>query len=361
MGGYSFTAGTTVEPKLQKRPTEKREDEVGGEETLGRFGALRRGGVSTALIAVVEEYRRNNVVDKNEGSIELLVDDKVSEYYLDDRPGLRQRRSDYSRLKEPHKITIAGNRSLKRVVTGIIRGCIIDQTGVKQRAGLSAVAVPGIERNLFSVPSTTEKGATHIFALEDSRIETNVFITPLQHVGESRDLCTVSIELKGIELALHAEETTDQWHRCMGRIEARSLELLNKTDASSVGFRRGVSPWEDHLASSPEEVQPRDHHACSASPHRLHGSHFATVHGGLEIRQKYHGCTHQIQGNLPCTSRDHQGGTREPSLATDGEAGGLGKYVSPPTAAPVAVDRAYQEFPDEKDGRHIKHIITIII
>ena len=43
-------------------------------------------------------------------------------------------------------------------------------------------------------------------------------------------------------MALHAEVNADQWHRRMAHINARILELLNKTDANGVNFSGGVSP-----------------------------------------------------------------------------------------------------------------------
>ena len=102
--------------------------------------------------------------------------------------------------------------------------------------------VPGIGRNLFSVSSATEQGATTSFALEESRIETNDLTIPLQQVGVRRDLYTFSTELGGVDLALHTEVNADQWHRRMGHINARSLEPLNKTDANGLSFSGGISP-----------------------------------------------------------------------------------------------------------------------
>ena len=142
---------------------------------------------------------------------------------------------------EPREITTAGSDRLKEVATGVISGYIIDQIGVRQQVRLPVAVVPGIGRSLFSVPSATEQGATTIFALEESRIETNDFTIPLQQAGRRRDLYTFNIELGGVDLALHAEIDADQWHLRMGHINARSLEL-NKTDANGVSFSGGVSP-----------------------------------------------------------------------------------------------------------------------
>ena len=89
------------------------------------------GGESTALMAIAEEYEGNDVFGKNDRFMKLLVDSGASEHYLDDRPGQRERRSDYLRLVEPHEITTVGSHSLKGVATGVMSGYIIDQTGVR--------------------------------------------------------------------------------------------------------------------------------------------------------------------------------------------------------------------------------------
>lgn len=58
------------------------------------------------------------------------------------------------------------------------------------------------------------QGATTIFTLEESRVETKYFIIAPQQVGESRDPYTFNIELGAVDLALHAEVNVNQWHRC---------------------------------------------------------------------------------------------------------------------------------------------------
>lgn len=48
-----------------------------------------------------------------------------------------------------------GNR-VKEVATGIISGCTIDQTGVRQHVRLPVVVVPDFGRIFSSIPSATE-------------------------------------------------------------------------------------------------------------------------------------------------------------------------------------------------------------
>ena len=135
MGGFSFTASTAVEPTPQERLTKECEKELSGSETLGLFGALGGGGESTALMVIAEEYEGSDVFGKNDRFIKPLVDSGASEHYLNGRPGLRERLSDYVRLVEPREITTAENYRLNEVATGAISGYIIDQTGVRQQVG----------------------------------------------------------------------------------------------------------------------------------------------------------------------------------------------------------------------------------
>lgn len=249
------------------------------------------GGESTALTITAEEYEGNGVFSKNEGSIKLPVDIGASERYLNDRPGLRERSSVYLRLEKPREITTTGNHRLAGAATGIVTGCIIDQSEVKQQARPPVVVVPGIGPNVFSVPSAPEQGATTIFEVEGTRIETTDFTIPLQQVEGRRDLFMINIKLGGVDLGLDAEVNESQWHRCMDHINSRSLDLLSKTDANGVQFGRGVSPG-DVFTTGNSIRQPRPKKfiieitmRLSAGAHRPHGIHLAIVDGGFQIRQ----------------------------------------------------------------------------
>lgn len=85
-------------------------------------------------------------------------------------------------------------------------------TRARQPVTLPVVMVSVIERNIFSVPSTTREGATNVFALEESRIETNDVTIPLHQLGGRRDVYTFNSDLGGVRLALDAEENVNQRH-----------------------------------------------------------------------------------------------------------------------------------------------------
>ena len=173
----------------------------------------------------------------------IFVDSGASEHYFDGTPGVTGRLSDYEALKEPRKITTAGTHQLEGDDTGVITGTITDKTGMKQPVKIPIVVVPGLGRNLFSVPQAALQGAITTFAADASRIETDSFVLPFKQVGGTRDLYWFNLELDTPDLVLQATRihTADNWHRCMGHINAKSLELLNKADGNGMCFVREVS------------------------------------------------------------------------------------------------------------------------
>ena len=82
----------------------------------------------------------------------IFVDCGASEHYFDDIPGLRGRLSDYEVLEDSRKINTARKHQLEGEATGVITGTITGKAGVKQSLKIPIVLVPGLGRNLFSVP-----------------------------------------------------------------------------------------------------------------------------------------------------------------------------------------------------------------
>ena len=151
--------------------------------------------------------------------------------------------SDYEILEEPRKITTAGKHQLEGDATGVITGTITDKAGVEQPVKILIVVVPGLGCNLFSALQATLQGAITTFAADASRIETDSFVLPLKHMRGTRDLYSFDLELDTPDLALQATRihTADNWHRRMGHINAKGLDLLNKTDGNGMRFVGGVS------------------------------------------------------------------------------------------------------------------------
>ena len=107
------------------------------------------------------------------------------------------------------------------------------------------MVVSGLGKKLFSIPEVTSECIVTVFALDDSRIETNGFSLPLQQVGGTRDPFLFNLEVDVPNVALPPKADADTWHRRMGHNNGRHLELRNYTDDNSVSLKGGVSSCED--------------------------------------------------------------------------------------------------------------------
>lgn len=103
------------------------------------------------------DNHRGNTISDN--SNDIRGQGRTSENYFDDTPGRMGRLSDYEILEEPRKITTAGKHDVEGDPAGAITRAVIDKAGVKQPVKTPIVAVPGLGRNLFSVPRAALQGA----------------------------------------------------------------------------------------------------------------------------------------------------------------------------------------------------------
>ena len=169
-------------------------------------------------------------------------------------------------LAVPRKITTAGNHKLPGDATGGISGTVIDTHGQRQSVGLSIVVVSGLGKKLFSIPEATSEGVVTVFALDGSRIETNGFSLPLQQVAGTRDPFLFNLEESVPNVASPAKADADTWHRLMGHISSKRLELLNKTDDNGVSFKGGVSPYDVcAIGKSTHQAPRRRQHSTSSN------------------------------------------------------------------------------------------------
>ena len=103
---------------------------------------------------------------------------------------------------------------------------------------ISVLIVPGLGRNLFSVKQASRNGVVSIFDKYNPRLEANNFTLPLQ--GLENDLYFFSLDLvsgsSAPELAMQAAATTTLWHRRMGHLNRKSLDLLKKVNNNGVSF-----------------------------------------------------------------------------------------------------------------------------
>ena len=186
-------------------------------------------------------------------SITVLVDSGASDHYFDDLiiPSLKNRLLNYVLLTTPRKILPAGGALLNGTAEGILKGLITDNHGQQHLARIAILIVPGIGRNLFSVESTTKKGVVSIFNFDDPRLELSGITVPPRAEGDNLyslvfDLGTESYG--GKKLEMNAITNVQLWHRRLGHLNKRSLELRGVTATGSPLTVQSIiatsTPWE---------------------------------------------------------------------------------------------------------------------
>ena len=264
------------------------------------------------------EFDNHTGNTKRDNLLAIDVDSGASEHYFDDTPGLRGRLSEYEVLEEPRIIATAGKHQLEGDATGVITGTITDKAGVKKPLKIPIAVVPGLGRNLFSVPQAALQGVITTFTADASRIETDSFVVPLEQVGGTRDLYLFDLELDTPGLVLQATRihTADNWHRRMGHINAKRLDLLNKTDGNRMRF---VGEKLDcdvcTIGKSTQRAHPKK---AGLNVSNLFGLVYTDLMGPispaagrLRIYEQYYRRVHQVDRSIP---RPDQTGSRRHDL-----------------------------------------------
>ena len=176
--------------------------------------------------------------------VSVMVDSGASVHYFNDAliPRLRYRLDNYQELAIRRYITTAGGHQLEGAGQGLLRGHIIDAQGVHRLIQISVLIVPGLGRNLFSVKQASRNGVVSIFDKYNPRLKANNFTLPLQELENdpyffSLDLVSGS---SAPELAMQAAATATLWHRWMGHLNRKSLDLLKKVNNNGVSFDETV-------------------------------------------------------------------------------------------------------------------------
>ena len=173
--------------------------------------------------------------------VHVLVDSGASDHYFDDFliPELNRHLLDYTCLTTPRKILIAGGALLDGTGEGILQGVIIDNYGNGQLVRIQILVVPTIGRNLISVKTATWLCIVSIFDRDNPRLEAFGVTFPL--CGEQDDLYSFVLDLSAdaygaIELATNAVSNAQLWHRRLGHLNKRSLELMQRHDGNGITF-----------------------------------------------------------------------------------------------------------------------------
>ncbi|CAB1110220.1 unnamed protein product [Ectocarpus sp. CCAP 1310/34] len=207
-----------------------------------------------------------------------LVDSGASETMFDDRliPN--------GRLEEerptPKIIDVAGESQLRGTTTGILHCTIKDDKEQQLPVKLQGLIVPGPGRNIFAPTALLKKGLRCV--LEDKTPHLTIggeVVVPLKQETQDQGMCTLAITFKGdpastsktppnnqepgrkpkfgkpeavqIDHTLHAtcsvamSVSADLWHRRLGHINPRAMEILRRNPATGVKYDGPVSPCDN--------------------------------------------------------------------------------------------------------------------
>eukprot|EP00903_Cladosiphon_okamuranus_P015299 g14134.t1 len=177
-------------------------------------------GYFGAFIASSEEESSTAFLRSDGSSILMLVDSGATDNYIDPAltPGVRAHMRDIDDLRTPLPIITAGRHVLHGVTTGVLSGTVTDDSGQDRHVSFLVVLVPGLGTNLFSVTAALSHGIT-------CSITIKLGVGGHQHSGEAPD---------GLALRV---ETADLWHRRMGHINAKSLDVLRQQTDNGIDYR----------------------------------------------------------------------------------------------------------------------------
>ena len=243
----------------------------------------------------------------------LLVDSGASESFLDDElvPGLKERMREFKELSTPKEITTAGKHTIYGVDTGIISFAIRDSHGAQLPVNLRALVVPGLGRNIFAPTAELKNGVRFVLEVGNPHLTIGGIIIPLKQDPRDQGMCSLDItfqcnpqnellgkpqgvchdDVPGVVYAATAD--ADIWHRRLGHMNPRSMELLRRNGGNGVEYTGTVSDSDICILSksrqhAPQEEHADDHQADATHLHGTHGTIHASREGRIQLRQQVH-------------------------------------------------------------------------
>ena len=122
----------------------------------------------------------------------------------------------------------------------------------------SAVAVPGLGRHLFSPLVASRMGVVTIFDLVQPRLEMDDVTGPTKRLDNDTSICSVFLELgNSMNTAMRAE-SADLWHRRLGHINSRSLDVLRKVECNGIDYTGNVKACDlCAIGKSAQQTHPK--------------------------------------------------------------------------------------------------------
>ena len=151
---------------------------------------------------------------------------------------------------------------------GIVQGLVIDNHEEQHLTRIAILIAPGIGHNLFSVKSATKKGVVSIFDFDNPRLE--LFGITVLLRAEDDDLYYFAFDLSvdshgGKKLTMNVMTNAQLWHRRLGHLNKRSLELMQRHDGNDVAFDGSIDHCNVCVVGKSHQLahSKKDKHATS--------------------------------------------------------------------------------------------------
>ncbi|CAB1105506.1 unnamed protein product [Ectocarpus sp. CCAP 1310/34] len=251
-----------------------------------------------------------------------LVDSGASETMFDNRliPN--------GRLEEerptPKIIDVAGESRLRGTTTGILHCTFKDDKKQQLPVKLQGLIVPGLGRNIFAPTALLKKGLRSVLEDKTPHLTIGGVVVPLKQETQDQGMCTLAITFKGDPAstsktppnnqepgrkpkfgkpeAVQIDRTpratcsvamsvsADLWHRRLGHINPRAMEILRRNPATGVKYDGPVSPCDNcHITKHKKAPVPKKTSRVLTKPGQL--VQFDNM-GPIDPPAKYNGRTY---------------------------------------------------------------------
>ena len=169
-------------------------------------------------------------------------------------PGVRAHMCEIEDVRITLPIIAAGQHVLHGVTTGVFLGTVADDSVHDRQVSFRVVLVPGLGTNLFSVTAVLSNGVASLFYPDNPRLESGDVVVPMKIRGvddTGKITCSITVKLGAGDdgrqtlreapdgLALRVE-TASLWHRRMGHINSKSLDVLRKEATNGIVYTGDV-------------------------------------------------------------------------------------------------------------------------
>ena len=220
----------------------------------------------------------------------LQVNSGASGSFLDDEriPGLKERMRKFKDLSTPKEITTAGKHTIYGVSTGIVSFTIRDSHGAQLPVNLRARVVPGLGRNIFAPTAELKNGIRFVLEIGNPHLTIGGIIIPLKRDPRDQGMYSLDIifqrnpqdkllsKLEGVSyddipgVVYAATADADIWHRRLGHMNPRSMELLRRKEGNRVEYTGTVSDCDIcALSKRRQQAHPKKSTRMTTRPMQL--------------------------------------------------------------------------------------------